>query len=115
MSAVRTRHSALRHTQQINFLKKFVSSTEFKKKYDKSLYMVNIKSDSNSTRDEYIISITKHTNEIDSNLDNVDNDWYNELLHLGKKYINRKYKPWKDVVWDSVDIDDEYGTIEIYQ
>lgn len=77
-------------TDCIQYLKKYSNSSQFKNKYKKYMYMVDIIPEEYG--DPYSIQITDYQNGIDPDSDDINNKWYTELLHAGEKYLKDKYK-----------------------
>lgn len=94
----------------INFLKKYIASSEFKKRYKEYLYMINIQE--TDYGDLFSITITDFQNGMNKNDD--DNTWYHELLDIGKEYISKRFEQFRGKVWHDIDTGDgDEGTIYV--
>lgn len=77
-------------TDCVQYLKKYSNSAQFKNKYKKYMYMVDITPEEYG--DPYSIQISDYQSGIDYESGDDNNDWYNELLDAGEKYLKNKYK-----------------------
>jgi len=99
-------------TETIAFLKRYANDSEFKSTFKKYLHMVNIHATDYS--DLFSVTITDYQDGIDYDTDDMNNDWYDELLDVGVNFIKKRFDVWKDVVWSDIDTGDgDEGTIYV--
>lgn len=96
----------------IKFMKKYIASSEFKKKYAKYLYMIDIKLTDYS--DPFSITFTDYQSGFDYDNDDDNNDWYYEFMDICEMYIKYRFENWKGYIWNSISTGDgDEGTLYV--
>ena len=99
-------------TETIAFLKRYVNDSEFKSTFKKYLHMIRIHA--TDYAELFSVTITDYQDGIDYDTDDMNNDWYDELLSVGENFIEKRFYPWKDIVWFSIgNGDGDEGTIYV--
>ena len=62
----------------------------------------------------FSVTITDYQDGIDYATDDMNNDWYDELLEVGTNFIEKRFDAWEDVVWFKIGTGDgDEGTIYV--
>lgn len=85
----------------ISYLKKYIQSESFKKKYKDYLDRIDIQP--TDYGEVFSIEITPYQDGYMGDEDDTfTNKWLYELQGAGVTYINDKYKAWKNIMWNRV-------------
>lgn len=98
--------------ETVAFLKRYVNDSEFKTTFEKYLYRLDIRA--TDYADVFSVTITDYQNGIDIDSDDINIDWYDELLEVGEKFIEKRFDAWNGIVWNYIEFGDgDEGTIYV--
>ena len=98
--------------ETVAFLKTWANNSEFKKVYQKYLHMINIHP--TDYGDLFSVTITDYQSGIDNDSDDMNTDWYDDLLEAGEFFIKKRFEAWGGIVWSDIDFGDgDEGTIYV--
>ena len=99
-------------TESISFLKKVIAMPLFKAAFKDYMHLIHLEITNYASDSLFEVSITEYQSgwgdspNNDPYHDEYYNEWYYILLDVGEKFIRKRFAPWEDKVWHSIDTGD---------